>query len=76
MQKYDVYGIGNALVDTEFEVTENFLREQKPHTITNTTRSVGRDARTHPLIEADEPACGGGRNGRCWPVWVARLVAN
>ena len=29
MKKYDVYGIGNALVDTEFEVTENFLREQK-----------------------------------------------
>ena len=29
MKKYDVYGIGNALVDTEFEVTENFLKEQK-----------------------------------------------
>ena len=29
MKNYDVYGIGNALVDTEFEVTENFLKEQK-----------------------------------------------
>ena len=28
-EKYDVYGIGNALVDTEFEVTEDFLKEQK-----------------------------------------------
>lgn len=26
---YDVYGIGNALVDTEFEVTEDFLKKQK-----------------------------------------------
>ncbi|CAA6810742.1 MAG: Ribokinase (EC, partial [uncultured Thiotrichaceae bacterium] len=26
--KYDVYGIGNALVDKEFEVTEAFLAEQ------------------------------------------------
>ena len=26
---YDVYGIGNALVDTEFEVSEDFLKEQK-----------------------------------------------
>ena len=31
---------------------------------------------THPPIEADEPEYGGGRNGRCRPVWVARLVAN
>ena len=35
-----------------------------------------RDARTHPLIEADEPEYRGGRNGRCRPVRVARLVAN
>ena len=28
MKKYDVYGIGNALVDTEFKVTEDFLKEQ------------------------------------------------
>ena len=28
MREYDVYGIGNALVDTEFEVTEDFLKEQ------------------------------------------------
>jgi len=27
--KYDVYGIGNALVDMEFEVTDEFLAEQK-----------------------------------------------
>ena len=29
MKMYDVYGIGNALVDTEFEVTEDFLKEQE-----------------------------------------------
>ena len=29
MKRYDIYGIGNALVDTEFEVTEDFLKEQK-----------------------------------------------
>ena len=28
MKDYDVYGIGNALVDTEFEVTDSFLKEQ------------------------------------------------
>lgn len=27
--KYDVYGIGNALVDMEFQVTEEFLRKMK-----------------------------------------------
>ena len=25
--KYDVYGIGNALVDTEFEIEDDFLKE-------------------------------------------------
>ena len=29
MKMYDVYGIGNALVDTEFEVSEDFLKEHK-----------------------------------------------
>ena len=29
MSKYDVYGIGNALVDTEFEVEESFFTEHK-----------------------------------------------
>lgn len=28
-KKYNVYGIGNALVDLEFKVTENFLTEHK-----------------------------------------------
>ena len=28
MKEYDVFGVGNALVDTEFEVTEDFLGEQ------------------------------------------------
>ena len=28
MKKYDVYGVGNALVDTEFEVPDNFFEEQ------------------------------------------------
>jgi len=27
MSKYDVYGLGNALVDMEFEITDNFLQE-------------------------------------------------
>ena len=25
--KYDVYGIGNALVDKEFEIEDDFLKE-------------------------------------------------
>jgi sugar/nucleoside kinase (ribokinase family) len=29
MSKYDVYGIGNALVDTEFEVEDNFFTDHK-----------------------------------------------
>src|SRR5699024_12587707 len=28
-KKYNVYGIGNALVDLEFEVSENFLQEHE-----------------------------------------------
>ena len=27
MTKYDVYGVGNALVDTEFEVPDSFFAE-------------------------------------------------
>ena len=27
--KYDVYGVGNALVDTEYEVNDNFLMEHR-----------------------------------------------
>ena len=26
MKKYNVYGLGNALVDKEFEVTDDFLK--------------------------------------------------
>ena len=29
MTNYDVYGVGNALVDTEYEVDDNFLAEAK-----------------------------------------------
>ncbi len=29
MSQYDVYGIGNALVDTEYEVTDEFLNDAK-----------------------------------------------
>ena len=29
MNKYDVYGLGNALVDMEFEINDNFLQENK-----------------------------------------------
>ena len=29
MQKYDVYGIGNALVDTEYEVDDDFLKQAR-----------------------------------------------
>ena len=28
--KYDVYGIGNALVDKEFEIEDDFLKESDP----------------------------------------------
>ena len=38
-------------------------------------RTVRRDARTHPLIEADEPEYGGSRSGRSRPSRVARLIA-
>ena len=31
MNQYDVYGIGNALVDTEYEVDDTFLDHAKLH---------------------------------------------
>ena len=46
-----------------------------PHARHRHTRSARRDARTHPLIEADEPEYGEGRSGRSRPSRVARLVA-
>jgi sugar/nucleoside kinase (ribokinase family) len=44
MKKYDVYGIGNALVDTEYEVGEQFIE------------SISWDKGLMTLIEADERA--------------------
>ena len=29
MSKYDVYGLGNALVDMEFEISDQFLHDNR-----------------------------------------------
>ena len=42
MKQYDVYGLGNALVDTEYEIDENFITV------------AGFDKGVMTLIEADE----------------------
>ena len=47
--KYDVYGIGNALVDKEFEVTENFLAQ---HGIEKGLMTLIDEDRHHELLAA------------------------
>lgn len=42
MNKYDVYGIGNALVDTEFEVDESFFKQ---HSVEKGVMTLVDDAR-------------------------------
>lgn len=50
MQKvYDVYGIGNALVDMEFEVSEKFLKENG---VEKGTMTLVDEARQNALINA------------------------
>jgi len=45
MKTYDVYGVGNALVDTEYEVPENFLKDTKLKK--GIMSLVGEDERQH-----------------------------
>ena len=65
MSQYDVYGIGNALVDTEYEVTDAFLEDAKLEkgvmTLIDAERRVElidllEDKHNHEVIEQ----CGGG----------------
>jgi sugar/nucleoside kinase (ribokinase family) len=65
MSQYDVYGIGNALVDTEYEVTESFLEEagleKGVMTLIDAARRVEliellENKHNHEVIEQ----CGGG----------------
>lgn len=61
MAKYHVYGIGNALVDLEFEVTTDFLQEME---ITKGVMSLVDEKRQNELLHmlAHAPpkrACGG-----------------
>lgn len=48
MAKYNVYGIGNALVDTEFEVTDDFFRE---HEVEKGLMTLVNDERQAYLID-------------------------
>ena len=47
MSKYDVYGIGNALVDTEFEVENSFFEE---HSVEKGLMTLVDDSRQEYLI--------------------------
>jgi sugar/nucleoside kinase (ribokinase family) len=48
MKRYDVYGIGNALVDTEFEVTNDFFAE---HEVEKGLMTLVNDERQAYLID-------------------------
>ena len=48
-KKYDVYGVGNALVDMEFEVTEDFLRV---NSVEKGTMTLVDEERQNQLIKA------------------------
>ena len=48
-KKYDVYGIGNAIVDMEFEVNDAFFRE---HGIEKGFMTLVDEERQHALVEA------------------------
>lgn len=61
MKKYDVYGIGNALVDMEFEVNDSFIQT---HQITKGGMTLVEEDRQHHLLkalggEALKRQCGG-----------------
>ena len=49
MALYDVYGLGNALVDMEFEVTDSFLQQMK---IEKGLMTLVNEARQREIIEA------------------------
>jgi sugar/nucleoside kinase (ribokinase family) len=53
MRKYDVYGIGNALVDTEFEVEESFLKKHKVEKGLMTLVDDARQAYLAGLIDGE-----------------------
>ncbi len=48
MSKYDVYGLGNALVDMEFEISDQFLQE---NTIDKGVMTLVDENQQHELIE-------------------------
>ncbi|HAZ13480.1 MAG: sugar kinase [Bdellovibrionales bacterium GWA2_49_15] len=61
MAVYDVYGLGNALVDMEFEVTDSFLQKMK---IEKGLMTLVDEARQNEIIEAihglqHKRSCGG-----------------
>lgn len=61
MKKYDVYGVGNALVDMEFEVSEDFLKKM---TIDKGLMTLVDEQRQADLINAldgskHKRSCGG-----------------
>lgn len=79
MSQYDVYGIGNALVDTEYEVTEAFLEEagleKGVMTLIDADRRIElirllEDKHNHEVVEQ----CGGGSAANTM-VAVAQLGA-
>lgn len=54
MKRYDVYGIGNALVDTEFEVTNDFFKEHGVEKGLMTLVDDDRQAYLIDKIKADQ----------------------
>lgn len=48
MKKYDVYGLGNALVDMEFEINDSFLQDNK---IDKGVMTLVDENQQHELIE-------------------------
>ncbi len=69
--KYDVYGIGNALVDKEFEIEDDFLkefsiekgmmtlvdREQQDQLLSELTRRYGVKTRSGGGVCGEHPLC-------------------
>ena len=49
MAKYNIYGIGNALVDQEFEVTDAFFAENK---IEKGLMTLIEEDQQHALLDA------------------------
>ena len=49
MKKFDVYGIGNALVDLEFKVSDEFIEENE---VPKGLMTLVDDEKQHQLISA------------------------